>query len=152
MQGLWRNTTTLAVIVTAVMVAGPAPVTASAAPQGGRAAEKCSSVWPEIGFYEGGRVGSELVTVPTSACTTISVSHIKDTANPSDRCQTFLVGIFSPDGSELTYTEPVTACSTPASTRTVLATDVPDGAVYFILYDIDYLEPSLQIVRYKAWH
>jgi hypothetical protein len=110
------------------------------------------SVRPVNEFYEAGRVASFPLTAPQTACTTISVSHVEDSANPSDRCQTFLVGFFPTDGSESTYTEPVTACSVRSKTRTVLARQVPDGAVYRILYNIDYLEPRLQIVRYKVWH
>ncbi|HZM79453.1 MAG TPA: hypothetical protein VFC19_27295 [Candidatus Limnocylindrales bacterium] len=148
-----RGTTTATLTATALMVGGLALPAASAAPHDGRAAQaKCKSVRPDPGFYEAGRKASLPLTVPHSSCTTISVSHIKDTANPSDRCQTFLVGFFPPDGSEATYTEPVTACSVPSNTRTVLASQVPDGMVYRILYNIDYLEPRSQIVSYKVWH
>jgi hypothetical protein len=125
---------------------------ASALADGRMEKSACVSVWPVTEFYEAGRKASFPLTVPASSCTTISVSDIQDTANPSDRCQTFLVGFFPPDGSEATYTEPVTACSLPSKTRTVLAWQVPDGMVYRILYDIDYLEPTSQVVRYKAWH
>jgi hypothetical protein len=118
-----------------------------------RAAEsRCVSARPALDFYEAGRVASFPLTVPGSSCTTISVSHIKDTANPADRCQTFLVGFFPPDGSEPTYTEPVAACSVQSKTRTVLARNVPDGMVYRILYNIEYLDPGAQIVQYKVWH
>lgn len=165
MKGLWSRAT-VAVTVAAVMVVGAAPPTASAArrdavtaegatsaPQNGRTAKpKCVSVRPVTDFYEAGRVASLPLAVPHSSCTTISVSHIKDPRNPSDRCQTFLVGFFPTDGSEPTYTEPVTACSMPPKTRTVLASNVPDGTVYRILYNVDYIEPNVQIVRYKAWH
>ncbi|GAB1691001.1 hypothetical protein [Krasilnikovia sp. M28-CT-15] len=109
-------------------------------------------VRPTNEFYEAGRVASFPLTVPRSRCTTISVSHIRDQANPSDRCQTFLVGFLPADGSEATYTEPVRACSVRPGTRTVLASAVPDDTVYRVLYDIDYLEPSVQVVRYRIWH
>jgi hypothetical protein len=118
--------------------------------QGAR--HKCVSVRPVAEFYAAGRVASFPLTVQDSGCTTISVSHIKDPAVPSDHCQTFLVGFFPTDGSEPTYTEPVAACSVPPKTRTVLAADVPDGAVYRILYNVDYIEPSIQVIRYKVWH
>jgi hypothetical protein len=129
-----------------------ASTAAVAQPQAASARHKCVSVRPVSEFYEAGRVASFPLTVPTSRCTTISVSHIKDPAVPSDHCQTFLVGFFPTDGSEATYTEPVTACSMPPRTRTVLASNVPDGAVYRILYNVDYIEPGVQIVRYRAWH
>jgi hypothetical protein len=164
MKGI-SSMTAAALTLAALMVAGGAPPAASAAPReavieadasapvNGRTEKSaCVSVWPVTEFYEAGRKGSFPLTVPASSCTTISVSDIKDTANPSDRCQTFLVGFFPPDGSETTYTEPVTACSVPPKTRTVLASQVPDGMVYRIIYDIDYLEPTSQVVRYKAWH
>lgn len=124
----------------------------SAAEDGGTSNRKCAPVRPEREFYEAGRIASFPLTTPQSACTTISVSHVKDAANPSDRCQTFLVGFFPADGSEPTYTEPVTACAVPPKTRTVLATNVPDGSVYRILYNVDYIDPSPQVVRYKVWH
>ena len=80
--------------------------------------------------------------MPESRCRTISVSQIRDPANPSDRCQTFLVGFYpmSEDGC-LSYTEPVTACG---GHRTVPARNVPDGTDYIVLYDIDYLEQRIQ--------
>ena len=155
------STTAGALTLAALMVAGGALLSTTAAsaapdssaPVNGRMEKSaCVSVWPVTEFYEAGRKGSFPLTVPGSSCTTISVSEIQDTANPSDRCQTFLVGFFPPDGSETTYTEPVTACSVPSKTRTVLASQVPDGMVYRIIYDIDYLEPTSQVVRYKAWH
>jgi hypothetical protein len=117
-------------------------IPAAASASGHRGHRTCVSVQPEIGFYAGGRVGTAVLTVPDSRCRTISVSHIKDPANPSDRCQTFLLGFYplGEDGS-LTYTEPVTACG---GHRTVLARNVPDGTEYIVLYDIDYLEQRIQ--------
>jgi hypothetical protein len=161
-----RIRATMAVALAAVMIVGAAPAAASAAPRdaitaehatsgsdnGHTAKRKCVSVRPVTEFYEAGRVASFPLTVPRSACSTISVSHIKDPANPSDRCQTFLVGFFPADGSEATYTEPVTACSVPPKRRTVLASNVPNGTVYRILYNVDYIEPNIQVVSYKAWH
>jgi hypothetical protein len=124
------------------MVLSTALIPAAAFASGHHGHPTCVSVQPEAGFYEGGRVGTEVLTVPDSRCRTISVSHIKDPANPSDRCQTFLVGFYplGEDGS-LTYTEPVTACG---GHRTVLARNVPDGTDYIVLYDIDYLEQRIQ--------
>ena len=149
-------------LTVALMVAGAAAPAAAAIPREGgigggvsvpgTGRNPCVPVWPGNGFYEAGRVASALLTVPLSACTTISVSDIRDAANPSDRCQTFLVGFFPSDGTEPTYTEPVTACAVPPSTQTVLARNVPDGMVYRVLYNIDYLQPALQQVRYKVWH
>jgi hypothetical protein len=164
MKAMWSRTA-VAVAVAAVMVVGAAPPVASAtsrdataagatsaSDKGRTAKRKCVSVRPVTEFYEAGRVASFPLTVPRSACSTISVSHIKDPANRSDRCQTFLVGFFPTDGSEATYTEPVTACSIPSRRRTVLASNVPNGTVYRILYNVDYIEPTVQIVKYKAWH
>jgi hypothetical protein len=165
MVAVWIKMT-VAVTAAAAMIVGAPPAAVSAASRDSSTAEratsasdsepaakrKCVSVRPVTEFYAAGRVASFPLTVPSSACSTISVSHIKDPASPSDRCQTFLVGFFPADGSEPTYTEPVTACSVPPRTRTVLASNVPDGTIYRILYNVDYIEPNIQIVRYKAWH
>ncbi|WP_433790793.1 hypothetical protein [Actinoplanes sp. CA-252034] len=140
-----RRLTYLMAILAMVFSAALIPAAASASGHHGQ--DKCVSVQPENGFYEGGRVGTEILIVPDSRCRTISVSHIKDPANPSDRCQTFLVGFYplGGDGS-LSYTEPVTACGRQS---TVLARNVPDGAEYIVLYDIDYLE---QRIRFRVRH
>jgi hypothetical protein len=135
----------------AVMIVGTALASVSAA-SASATHHQCVPVRPVADFYEAGRVASKPITVPRSSCTTISVSNIRDAANPSDRCQTFLVGFFPADGSEATYTEPVTACAVPPSTRTVLASNVPNGAVYRILYNVDYIDPAPQQVHYKIWH
>ena len=139
-------------IMAALMVAGPASPAAPAQGVGRAADVKCVSAQPVPEFYEAGRKATFPITVPNSACMTISVSHIKDTASPTDRCQTFLVGFFPPDGEEATYTEPVIACSEHLQTRTVLAWGVPDGVVYRILYQVEYLEPTPQTVTFKVWH
>lgn len=158
MIGTGLTTAALAVATWTLPAAAAAPrhtviePGASTMAHGRTAQSTCVSIRPVPEFYEAGRKASFPLTVPPSPCTTISVSHIKDTANPADRCQTFLVGFFPSDGSETTYTEPVTACSVPSKTRTVLASNVPDGMVYRILYDIDYLEPEPQVVQYKVWH
>jgi hypothetical protein len=117
--------------------------TLSPAPRG------CVPMRPEPAFYEAGRVASEELTTPASRCTAISVSHVADRADPADRCQTFRVGFWPLVDGSLTYTEPVTACG---DRRTVLARDVPDGARYVVLYDIDYLEPEPQTVTFRVWH
>jgi hypothetical protein len=148
MKRITYSLTTLVAALVTVLVA----TTAVAEPAAATPRHKCAPVRPVPEFYEAGRVASFPLTVPDSACSTISVSHIKDSAVPSDHCQTFLVGFFPTDGSEPTYTDPVTACSVRPKARTVLATNVPDGTVYRILYEVDYIEPSVQIVRYKAWH
>jgi len=111
------------------------------------AKRKCVSVRPVTDFYEAGRIVSLPLTVPRSACTTISVSHIKDAADPSDRCQTFLVFIYPEDGSEPAVTEPARACAVPPNTRTVLASNVPDGAVYRIVYEIEDFPPDVRPVQ-----
>ena len=108
----------------------------------------CVPIRPGTGFYEGGRVGTEELTTPTSRCTTISVSNIVDSADPADRCQTFLVGFWPLVDGSLTYTEPVTACG---GKRTVLARNVPDNAKFLVLYDVDYIDPCIQTVRFKVW-
>jgi hypothetical protein len=113
------------------------------------APKACVPVRPALDFYEAGRIGTEELTTPRSRCTTISVSHVVDAANPADRCQTFLVGFWPLVDGSLTYTEPVTACG---DQRTVLARNVPDNTKYLVLYDIDYLEPTAQTVRFKIWH
>jgi len=152
-----------ALTTAALMVAGGAPPAAAsgyaavepgawAADDARTAQSACVSIRPVTESYEAGRKASVPLTTPRSPCTTISVSHIKDTANPADRCQLFLIRFFPTDGSEWTYTEPITACSVPPTTRTVLARNVPDGMVYRVLYQIEYLQPTSQVVQYKIWH
>ncbi|MFI6819857.1 hypothetical protein ACIBJE_02750 [Micromonospora sp. NPDC050187] len=130
-----------------------APGTAQAGPGStpGQATHGCAPLRPESDFYAGGRVATVLLTVPQNpTCTTISVSHVVDVAAPSDRCQDFLVVFYPTDGSDPVATEPVTACSHgPRSRPVVLATDVPDGAPYRVLYEIDYLG---QDVRFTVRH
>ncbi len=136
-------------ILTAFTVAGTAalvPATAASAHTAG-----CAPTRPGTGFYAGGRVASAEVTVPKSACTTIAVSHIRDIHNPGDNCQTFLLAFLPAGGGDPTYSEPVQACSTPPGHRTVLATDVPDGTVFRVLYQVDYIEPEIQTVRFTVW-
>jgi hypothetical protein len=29
--------------------------------------------------------------------------------------------------------------------------NVPDGAVFFVLYQVDYIDPVIQTVRFKVW-
>jgi hypothetical protein len=136
--------------------AGPAPAgdaatsaSAASARRTAGYADRCAPVRPESAFYEGGRVGSEQLTTPISGCTTISVSHVRDPANPTDRCQTFLLGFWPLADGSLTYTEPVTACGPH---RTVLARDVPDNARYIVIYAVDYIDPVLQTVNFRVWH
>jgi hypothetical protein len=134
----WKSVVDRAVRTLAV--ARPAPVPAD---------RKCVPIRPESDFYEGGQIGSEKLTTPVSRCTTISVSHVVDPANPADRCQTFLVGFWPLVDGSLTYTEPVTACG---RNRTVLARNVPDNTKYLVLYAVDYIEPDPQTVTFKVWH
>jgi len=108
----------------------------------------CVAIRPGTGFYEAGRVGTEVLTTPASRCTTISVSDIADPTNPADRCQTFLVGFWPLVNGSLTYTRPVTACG---GNRTVLARNVPNNAKFLVLYDVDYIDPEIQTVRFKVW-
>ena len=108
----------------------------------------CVPIRPGTGFYEAGRVATKELRTPTSRCTTISVSDIVDPANPTDRCQTFRVGLWPLVDGSLTYTEPVTACG---SHRTVLARNVPDNTEFLVLYDVDYIDPDIQTVRFKVW-
>jgi hypothetical protein len=71
---------------------------------------------------------------------------------PADTCQTFLLAFLSTDGSDPTYTEPVRVCSPNPRVRTVLATGVPAGTQFRVLYQVDYIEPDTQRVRYTVWH
>jgi hypothetical protein len=123
-------------------VVNKAARTLTAAPPG------CVAVRPQTGFYEAGRVATVPLTTPVSRCTTISVSDIVDPANPADRCQTFRIGFWPLVNGSLTYTEPVTACG---GGRTVLARDVPDKAKFVVLYDVDYIDPEVQTVKFKVW-
>ncbi|HET6532159.1 MAG TPA: hypothetical protein VFH03_16345 [Actinoplanes sp.] len=108
----------------------------------------CAPIRPDTEFYEAGRVGTDKLTTPISRCSTISVSHIVDPANPADRCQTFLIGFWPLVDGSLTYTDPVTACG---GRRTVLARNVPDNAEYLVLYDVDYIDPEIQTVKFTIW-
>ncbi|MEV6601559.1 hypothetical protein AB0M36_32600 [Actinoplanes sp. NPDC051346] len=132
----------LALTVTGT-VATAAP--AVAAPPSDRA--PCRTVRPQPDFYEGGRVASELLTVPASSrCTTITVRNISDPRNPDDHCATFLLGYFPAEG-ESEYTEPVLACSDgPTGAEVVLDTAVPDGMPYRVLNEIDYLGQTMRYV------
>jgi hypothetical protein len=140
-----RIAATLAVAGTAALV----PVSVAAAHTSTPGA--CAPARPGTAFYAGGRVASTPVTVPKSGCTTIAVSHIRDTRHPDDNCQTFLVAFLPPGGGDPTYSEPVHACSTKPRHRTVLATGVPDGTVFRVLYQVDYIDPEIQTVRYTVW-
>ncbi|MCO8273626.1 hypothetical protein M1L60_23815, partial [Actinoplanes sp. TRM 88003] len=111
-------------------------------------AQRCTPVKPTADFYAAGRIAS---TPIGARCTTISVSGIRDAARPSDRCQTFLVALLSADGRDPTYTEPVRACSPTEHRRTVLATGVPSGTQFRVLYEVDYIDPAPQHVRYTVW-
>ena len=106
-------------------------------------------IGPGDGFYEGGRVASAELRTPTSRCTTIGVSNVVDPANPTDVCQTFLVGFWPLVDLGRTYTEPVTACG---GRRTVLARNVPNNAHYIVLYDIDYLEQRGRVPHLALSH
>lgn len=113
------------------------------------ASRGCVPIRPATGFYEAGSVATEELRTPRTGCSTVSVSHVEDPANPRDRCQRFLVGFWPLVNGSLTYTEPVTACG---ADRTVLARNVPDNARYLVLYIVDYIEPDVQEVRFTVWH
>jgi hypothetical protein len=108
--------------------------------------DRCVSTAPGDGFYEAGRVASAELRTPTSGCTTISVSNVRDPANPTDVCQTFLVALWPLVDGSLTYTQPVTACG---GQRTVLTRNVRNNAHYMVIYDIDYLEQDME---FRIWH
>ncbi len=135
--------------MTGPATAAPANSTATSANPAAGNADRCVAIRPESGFYAGGRVGTEELTTPTSRCTTISVSNVRDPANPTDRCQTFRLGFWPLVDGSLTYTEPVTACG---QQRTVLARNVPDAAHYIVIYDVDYIDPVIQTVEFRVWH
>ena len=146
-----NRTASILATLTVSCAALAVPATAAAAAAAPEATDRqCASTRPGNDYYAGGRIASNPMTVPKSACTTISVSHIRDVRNPADRCQTFLVELLSASG-ERTYTEPVEACSEKPRRRTVLATDVPDGTVFRVIYQVDYIEPESQTVRYTVW-
>jgi hypothetical protein len=142
-----RFTYVLAALAATLLTAA-IPTAAFAEPAAANA-EQCVPVLPERAFYEAGRVGSQELTTPTSRCSTISVSNVRDAANPADRCQVFLVGFWPLVDGSLTYTEPVTACGRH---RTVLARNVPDNAHYIVIYAVDYIEPDVQAVKFHIWH
>ena len=115
--------------------------------------QRCTPVRSTVGFYEAGVVATEEMTVPANPrCTTISVSHIRDPRVPGDHCQTFYVG-FWPVGSDgsLTYTDRIEACAAPGDKPVVIATNVPDGARFIVLYQIDYNDPEVQNIRFSIW-
>lgn len=144
--------TALAAIVGAALLPGTAAAGAPAASTTGPIAQThCPPARPGLDFYAGGRVASTPITVSTTACSTISVSHIRDVRAPNDRCQTFLLLLLSADGTDATATEPVRACSDPPNRRTVLARNVPDGTVFRVVYEVDYIDPVIQVVGYTVW-
>jgi hypothetical protein len=142
-----RLTYVLAALAVTLLTAA-SPAAASADSTAGNA-NQCAPIRPDSAFYAAGRVGSEELTTPTSRCTTISVSNVRDPANPSDRCQSFLVGFWPFVDGSLTYTEPVTACG---GHRTVLARNVPNNAHYLVIYVVDYIDPVIQTVKFRVWH
>ncbi|SDT20924.1 hypothetical protein [Actinoplanes derwentensis] len=132
-------------VIAAAAAAGIAvlvPAGASAAPQ------RCVSAKPTPDFYAAGRISTTPVTDTNRRCTTIAVSGIRDAADPSDTCQTFLVALTNP-GADPTYTEPVPAC---AGGRTVLATGIPAGTEFRVIYQVDYIDPAPQVVRFNVWY
>ncbi|MEU4419651.1 hypothetical protein AB0F81_03435 [Actinoplanes sp. NPDC024001] len=145
-----RRPASIITILTVTGAALLASATAAAAHPSTADGSRCAPARPGTAFYEGGRIASTPVTVPDSACSTISVSHIRDVRNPADKCQTFLIAYLGADG-EATYSEPVQACSVRPRQRTVLATDVPDGTEFRVLYQVDYIDPAPQRVRFTVW-
>jgi hypothetical protein len=133
---------------TAGASAGDASAAAKPVP---KKADGCQVVKPRLDYYEAGRVATEILTVPDNPnCTTIGVRNIKDPGNPGDHCATFLIQFLPGDGSEPVYTDPVTACSKgPHGPVTILATNVPDGIDYRVLYDVDYL---IQGLKFRILH
>lgn len=129
----------------AILAMAPGATAAAPANAGPKPRGECQVVKPRLEFYEAGRVATELLTVPNNPnCTTIGVRNIKDPGHPGDHCATFLIQFLPPDG-DATYTEPVNACSRgPHGPLTILATDVPDGTNYRVIYDIDYFIQSLK--------
>ena len=140
-----------------VMTAGLAASAAALSPAAANASatgpgHRCTSTRPASDFYAGGRIASVPISDDNAACTTISVSNVRDVRRPADTCQTFLVAFLSTDGRDPTYTEPVQACSPNPRVRTVLATGVPVGVQFRVLYQVDYIEPDTQRVHYTVWH
>ncbi|GIF04972.1 hypothetical protein [Actinoplanes siamensis] len=138
-------------IVTAAAATGMALFVPAAA-HASTTAPHCTAVRPTSDFYAGGRIATTPITDDNARCRTISVSGIRDVADPADNCQTFLVALLSADGRDPTYTEPVQACSPTPGVRTVLATGVPTGTQYRVLYQVDYIDPQPQQVRFTVWH
>jgi hypothetical protein len=144
---------TVAGLAATAAVLSPAAANASATGASATGAgNRCTSTRPASDFYAGGRIASVPVTDNNSACTTISISNVRDVRRPADTCQTFLLAFLSTDGSDPTYTEPVRVCSPNPRVRTVLATGVPAGTQFRVLYQVDYIEPDTQRVRYTVWH
>nr|WP_221375453.1 hypothetical protein [Actinoplanes polyasparticus] len=145
----------LACVITAAAAMGVVAATPAAAHSTAThttaGAQRCTPARPAADFYAGGRIASAPINDRNAKCTTISVSGIRDVGRPWDRCQTFLVALLSTDGRDPTYTEPVRACSPTPRTRTVLATGVPAGTQFRVLYQVDYIEPAPQSVRYTVW-
>jgi hypothetical protein len=153
--GLSRQTLLITVGLTVLAaVTGPTVGAVAAEPSTVAASAKthsakktgCDVVKPRLDGYEAGRVSTELLTVPSDPnCTTIAVRNIKDPGNPGDHCATFLIQFLPGDGQEPIYTDPVEACSRgPHGPVTILATNVPDGTDYRVIYDIDYLIQGLK--------
>jgi hypothetical protein len=106
------------------------------------------------GYYEGGTISTEQLTAPSSRCTTISVSDVRDPDSrpPTDTCGFFKVGFWSPVDGNVTYLDPVIACS---SYRTVLARNVPNNARYLVTYDVEHFDPAAETMThltFRIWH
>ena len=106
------------------------------------------------GYYEGGTISTGQLTAPSSRCTTISVSDVRDPDSraPTDTCGFFKVGFWSPVNGNVTYLEPVIACS---SYRTVLARNVPNNARYLVTYDVEHFDPeadTMTHLTFRIWH
>ena len=143
--------------LTSIMTAALATSAAALSPTAADASttgttHRCTPTRPVSDFYAAGRIASVPINDTNAACSTISVSNVRDVREPADTCQTFLVAFLSTDGHDPTYTEPVQACSPNPRVRTVLATDVPAGVQFRVLYQVDYIEPVSQRVRYTVWH
>jgi hypothetical protein len=107
------------------------------------------------GYYEGGTISTAQLTVPSSRCTTISVSDVRDPdSRPPDGCGYFRIGFWVNAGDHwpTNFTEKVFACG---SHRTVLARNVPNNARYQVVYDIEYFDTEANLMghlTFRIWH
>lgn len=124
---------------------------ATVAPSSSASAVTCRSFAAETSWYEAGRLATKTYTVPgasVSGCVDINVRNIKneDPKYPDDNCAMFRVALFTNgENNDPTYSPDKFACSTgPNGAVRPIATNVPNGTKYYIIYNVETQRPNDQ--------